>query len=271
MIAPGTPAFNVASRGNVYYHLRMRTGERDLHSGLYGGAALNAAHALMQALSGVLARGGRLPEPLRRGIAPPSEEERRGWGELPPGDEALAEQGAQPADADAAAEFHLRIFAEPAVDVNGIETGSPHFQKTVIPVEAVANVSIRLAPGQHVEEISPEFERLLRASTPRGGELEIARWAASDPGLVAPDSHAVHLALDAFERVVGRRPALIRSGGTIPIIAALGAKGIPAIVTGFALPDCQMHSPNERLRADYVPLGIAAARETFRELAKLAG
>src|SRR5205085_1407538 len=176
--------FDVAARGNVYFHLTLRTGERDLHSGLYGGAALNAVHALLQTLSGVLARDGRLPEPLRRGIVPATDEELAGWRELPSGEEELATQGAQPADARAAEEFYLRTFAEPSVDVHGIATGSPHLQKTVIPVEAVANLSIRLAPGQRVVEIAREFERLVRASVPAGAELDLELWASSPPGLV---------------------------------------------------------------------------------------
>jgi acetylornithine deacetylase/succinyl-diaminopimelate desuccinylase-like protein len=223
----------------------------------------------MQALSGVLARDGRLPEPLRKGIAAPTEEELAGWRELPTGAEELAEQGAQPADERAAEEFYARTFSEPSVDVHGIDTGSPHLQKTVIPVEAVANVSIRLAPGQRVEEIAPEFERLLRESAPAGADLKIELWAASPPGLVPADSKAIRLGLNAFERALGRRPALIRSGGTLPIVPAFSGKGIPAIVTGFGLPDSQIHSPNERLVAEYVPLGIGAARELFRELAAL--
>ena len=79
----------------------------------------------------------------------------------------------------------------------------------------------------------------------------------------------MQLGLDAFERVVGRRPALIRSGGTLPIVPALSAKGIPTVITGFGLPDSQIHSPNERLVAEYVPLGIAAARELFLAFAAL--
>jgi acetylornithine deacetylase/succinyl-diaminopimelate desuccinylase-like protein len=269
MIRPGVPSFNVATRGNIYYHLTLCTGERDLHSGLYGGAALNAAHALTKTLSSVFAVDGRLIEPLRRGIVRPSEEELAGWRELPTGAEELAEQGARPMDERAADEFYVRTFAEPSLDVHGIATGSPVLQKTVIPVEAIANVSIRLAPGQSVDEIGPELERLLREAPPAGAELRIERLASSAPGLVSADSQAVQLGLDAFERVIGRRPALIRSGGTLPIVPAFSAKGIPTIITGFALPDSQVHSPNERLRADYVPLGIAAARELFRGLAAL--
>jgi acetylornithine deacetylase/succinyl-diaminopimelate desuccinylase-like protein len=79
----------------------------------------------------------------------------------------------------------------------------------------------------------------------------------------------VQLGLDAFEQALGRRPALIRSGGTLPIVAALADKGIPTVVTGFSLPDAQIHSPNERLVADYVPLGIKAARELYLAFAGL--
>ena len=68
---------------------------------------------------------------------------------------------------------------------------------------------------------------------------------------------------------MGRRPALIRSGGTLPIVPALAGKGIPTIITGFGLPDSQLHSPNERLVAEYVPLGIATAAELYRSLAAL--
>jgi acetylornithine deacetylase/succinyl-diaminopimelate desuccinylase-like protein len=269
MIRRDVPAFNLATRGLAYFHVTLTTGERDLHSGIYGGAALNAAHALAQTISKLVARDGRLVDSLRKGLVPPTEEELAGWRELPTGADELADQGARPADPTAAEEFYLRTFAEPALDVNGFESGSPQLQKTVLPVSAVANLSIRLAPGQKVEEIAPELERLLREAAPDGAELEIELWSTSPPGLVPPDSRAIQLGLDAFERVLGRRPALIRSGGTLPIVPALADKGIPTIITGFGLPDSNIHSPNERLVADYVPLGIAAARELFRGLALL--
>jgi acetylornithine deacetylase/succinyl-diaminopimelate desuccinylase-like protein len=267
MLEPGVPAFNVAVRGLVYFHVTARTGVRDLHSGMFGGAALNAVHALTQALSSLLARDGRLPEPLRVGVAPPSADEIAGWAALPGGAAELSAQGAQPMDARAEQEFYLRTWAEPTLEINGIAGGSPDLQKTVLPVEARANVSLRLAPGQDVEEIAAAFDALLRAAAPPGTELEIERWSSSPPGLVDSSSRPLELGRDAFESVVGRRPVLIRSGGTIPIVPALSARGIPAIVTGFALADSNIHSPNERLRADYLPLGVATATELFRRLA----
>jgi acetylornithine deacetylase/succinyl-diaminopimelate desuccinylase-like protein len=269
MIRRDVPAFNVATRGMAYFHVTLRTGARDLHSGIFGGAALNAAHALIKTLDGLVAHEGTLADALRAGRAEPTDEELAGWQQLPSGRDELAEQQARPKDADAARDFYLRTFAEPAIDVNGIQTGSPVLQKTVLPVEAIANVSIRLAPGQTVDEIAPVVERILRESAPDGAELQIELWSSSPPGLVPPDAKAVRLGLDAFERALGTRPVLIRSGGTLPIVPALSDKGIPTVITGFGLPDSQIHSPNERLVADYVPLGIAAARELFLAFAAL--
>jgi acetylornithine deacetylase/succinyl-diaminopimelate desuccinylase-like protein len=269
MIRRDLPAFNVATRGLAYFHLTLRTGERDLHSGMYGGAALNAAHALISTLDKVIAHDGTLADELRAGLAAPTDEELAGWRELPPGADELADQGARAKDTSAAADFYLRTFAEPAIDVNGIATGSPNLQKTVLPVEATANMSIRLAPGQKVEEIAPVVERLLREAAPDGAELEIELWSSSPPGLVPPDAKAIQLGLDAFEKALGTRPALTRTGGTLPIVPALADKGIPTVITGFGLPDSQVHSPNERLVAEYVPLGISAARELFLAFASL--
>jgi len=269
MTTRGVPEFAVATRGLVYFHLTLRTGERDLHSGLFGGAALNALHALTQILDAVRARDGRLPEPLRAGIEPPTNEERDAWAELVLGSQMLTDAAVSPVDPRAAEEFYLRTTAEPALDVNGIAGGSPMLQKTVLPVSAEANLSIRLAPGQNVEEIAAAVEKLLRDATPEGAELEVTRLSSAPAGLVPPGAPAVQLAQDAFERTMGRRPLLVRSGGTLPIVPALVDKGIPTIVTGFATPESNIHSPNERLLAEYLPLGIETARELFRSLSAL--
>jgi acetylornithine deacetylase/succinyl-diaminopimelate desuccinylase-like protein len=253
------PSFDLGTRGLVYFHVRLRSGERDLHSGMFGGAALNGVHALMRTLEAVVA----VPDELRAGVVPPTEEEVRSWSELDPGATVLAEAGAKPMDPQAAAEFYARTVAGPAVDVNGIAGGESVLQKTVLPVSAEANVSIRLAPGQNVDEIAAAFERLLREAAPAGVVLEIERWSAAPAGLISPDTPAVRLAQDAFERVLGRRPLLLRNGGTLPIVPALADKGIPTILSGFALPGANVHSPNERLLARYIPLGVAAARETL--------
>jgi acetylornithine deacetylase/succinyl-diaminopimelate desuccinylase-like protein len=271
MIRRDLPIFIVAARGLVYFHIELRSGAHDVHSGVYGGVALNAANALIRTLGALLARGGRLAAPLREGIVPPSEEELAGAQELPAGAVELAEQGARPADPRAAEEFYVRTCAEPALDVNGIESGSPRLVKTILPAVAQANVSIRLAPGQKVSRIAATVERLLREAAPEGAELTVEVRAAAPPGVVAPNAKAIRLGLNAFERVLGVRPVLARSGGSLPILAALADRGIPTIFTGFALPDANVHAPNERLLTEYIPLSIAAARALFEEFAALRG
>ena len=123
MIREDVPAFNIATRGLVYFHVELSTGTTDLHSGIYGGAALNAAHALIRTLDKLIAADGRLAEPLRQGIIAPTAQELEDWKQLPGGADELAEQGARPADPAAAEEFYIRTTAEPALDVNGIESG----------------------------------------------------------------------------------------------------------------------------------------------------
>jgi len=269
MVAPGMPAFTVGVRGIAYFHVTLRTGRQDLHSGHYGGAALNAGLAMARMLAALAPQSGRLAEPLREGVTSPSEGELAGWRELPPGGEELRAQGAQPADSRAGEEFYLRTVAEPALDVHGIECGSARLEKAIVPAEAVANLSIRLAPGQEVDTIAAALERLLRDAAPAGAELNIELWSSSEPALVPPDTLAIELGRDAFEHVLGVRPVLVRSGGSIPIVPALTAKGVPVIISGFSLPDSNLHAPNERLPVENVVLGIAAAKELFRRLASL--
>jgi acetylornithine deacetylase/succinyl-diaminopimelate desuccinylase-like protein len=264
------PSFCTALRGLCYFHVTVRTGERDLHSGLYGGAALSATDALMQVLSAVLpGPDGRLPEPLRAGIVPPTDEEVAGWSALRDGKEELATYGARPADPRAADEFRLRTTAEPSVTVNGFESGSPRLQKTVLPADAQANVSIRLAPGQSWEEIAPVFERLLREAAPEAATVDVELLSTTDPAYVDPEAPAVQLARDAFEHVLGTRPVLTRSGGSIPIAAALGARGVPAIITGFTRPASQLHSPNENIPATALREGLETTVDVLRRFGAL--
>jgi acetylornithine deacetylase/succinyl-diaminopimelate desuccinylase-like protein len=262
------PSICTALRGLCYFHVTVRTGERDLHSGMFGGAALPATHALMQVLAAVLpGPDGRLPEELRAGIVPPTAEEVDGWTALPTGSEELASQGARPADGRAAEEFYVRTTAEPSVTVNGFEGGSARLQKTVLPVEAQANVSIRLAPGQSTAAIAPIFERLLHDAAPEWASVDVELWSTGEPGFVDPDAPAVRIVQDAFEAVLGARPVLTRSGGSIPVVAALVARGVPAIVTGFTRPTSRLHSPNEHIPASALRDGLETTIELLRRFA----
>jgi acetylornithine deacetylase/succinyl-diaminopimelate desuccinylase-like protein len=265
----GTPAFGIGTRGLVAFDIEVRTGERDLHSGLYGNAALNAIHALTQTLGGILPRDGRLPEALREGVQPLTDEERAAWRDLRPGDVVLREAGATPYDERGAEEYYERTTAEPSVDVNGILGGKPGLRNTTLPVYAAGTFTIRLAPGQRVKPIARAAERLLREAAPPGADIELKQDDSADPALFAPDLPAIKLAQDAFEEVVGTRPLLLRSGGTLPIMPALAEKGMQTILAGFALEESRIHSPNERMLVDYFPLGVATAKRVLQKFAEL--
>jgi len=199
----------------------------------------------------------------------PTDEEIASWSQLDGGAEVLAAQGARPMDSKAAEDFYLRTFVDPAVDVHGLLSGSPQLQKTVLPVEAEANVSIRIVPGQDDKAIAAEMERLMLEAAPEGAEVEVETLATGPAALVDPDSRAIKLGQDAFERAVGTRPLLMRVGGSLPVMGALEQKAIPTILTGFDLPDRNIHSPNERFRVDHIALGVETAKELFRSLGEL--
>ena len=265
----GQPIFVTSARGVLAFELTVRTGTRDVHSG-WGNALLNAVHVLAQALGALMPVDGRLPEPLRAGALPATDADRRAWALQKTPQEWLHELGARPYDERAVDEFFLRTAREPSFDINGIVGGKPGLINTTIPAEARANFTLRLAPGQDVETVAAAAERLLRGAAPDGAELQLDRQAAAEPAVVPDDEPAIRLALDAVERTFGRRPLLVAAGGTLPILAALSRRGIPAVLTGFGLSESNAHAPNERLLLEYLPLGVRTARELLTSFAALA-
>jgi acetylornithine deacetylase/succinyl-diaminopimelate desuccinylase-like protein len=267
MVGPDLPAITVGLRGVVLLTFDVRAAARDLHSGMFGGSALNSLHALHAALANVLpGPDGRVRDELRVGIAPIADAERESWKALPSGDEGLAQAGARPAYPGAGAEYVERNGSDTAVDVNQIVAGDA---RTVIPAVSRATVSIRLAPGQDPDAMGAELLRLLREGLPEGAELEVVSSHSAQPALFPVDTPAIQLAGQALERACGVAPAFTRSGGSIPIVADFGAKGIPTIVTGFVLPDDPFHAPNESFSVRGLELGEASARELLIGLADL--
>jgi acetylornithine deacetylase/succinyl-diaminopimelate desuccinylase-like protein len=267
MAGPDLPAITVGLRGVVLLTFDVRAAQRDLHSGMYGGSALNSLHALHRALAQVLPDdAGRVRDELRMGIAPVADAERESWKSLPSGDEALAAAGARPAYPGAGDEYVERNGSDTAVDVDQIVAGDA---RTVIPAVTRCTVSIRLAPGQDPEAMGAELIRLLRAGLPEGAELEVVSSHSAQPALFPVDTPAIALAAKALERACGVAPAFVRSGGSIPIVADFGAKSIPTIVTGFVLPDDPFHAPNESFSLRGLELGYKSARELLIGLAEL--
>jgi acetylornithine deacetylase/succinyl-diaminopimelate desuccinylase-like protein len=266
MVDERTPAITVGLRGMVMVEIEVRTGVRDMHSGIYGGSVLSALHVLHHMLAQVVpGPDGRVREELRAGILPPAEAERISWERLPPGEQIIAEVGGRPAYPGAAAEYYERNGADASLDINEIVGGEP---RTLVPAVARGTVSLRLAPGQRAAEIGPELERLLRDAAPPGADVKLSRHDA-DPALFEPDLPALVLGAQAIERATGTAPALIRSGGSIPVVAEFAAREIPTIVSGFALPDDAFHAPDESYRLESLELGERTARELLLALAEL--
>jgi acetylornithine deacetylase/succinyl-diaminopimelate desuccinylase-like protein len=261
-----TPAITVGLRGIVHAEISVRTCERDLHSGLYGGSVLNSLHVLHGMLAEVMpGPDGRVREELRAGIEEPAPAERESWARLRPGDEVLAEVGGRPLYPGAGAEYYERNGADASVELNEIVGGEP---RTVVPGTARATVSMRLAPRQRSEQMAAELERLLRSRVPDGAEVAIA-FHRAEPSLFDVADPVIQLAAGAIERATGTAPVMQRSGGSIPIVAELAAAGIPTIVGGYALADDAIHAPNESYRLESLRLGEASARELYAALAEL--
>jgi acetylornithine deacetylase/succinyl-diaminopimelate desuccinylase-like protein len=266
MVDAETPAITLATRGMVFAHLEVRTGERNAHSGQYGGAALNAFHALNRILAAVLAGpDGRLPDALRAGIEPPTPEELASWTQLPHGASELADAGARPADERAAAEFWERIGADSSLDVHRISGGEV---RTIVPPVATCDLSIRLAPGQDAPAISAALERLLRDALPAGADLGYTA-GTSPPWRADPVAAPLQIARRAFARACGSEPALIRTGGTIPVLAAFAQRDIPVILSGFGLGQDNIHAPDESFALASLDLGRRSARALYEDLAGL--
>jgi acetylornithine deacetylase/succinyl-diaminopimelate desuccinylase-like protein len=262
-----TPAITVGLRGIVQSDISVRVGERDLHSGIYGGSVLNALHVLHDMIAEVIpGPDGRVSEDLRVGIVEPDPAEVESWSRLRPGDEVLAEVGGRPVNPGAGAEYYRRNGADASLEVNMVMGGEP---RTVVPASARATVSLRLAPRQRSDEMAAVLERLLRANVPDGAEVEISMHRA-EPSLFDVNDPVLQLAARAIERATGVAPVMQRSGGSIPIVAELAAAGIPTIVGGFALADDAIHAPDESYRLESLRLGEASARELYAALAELA-
>jgi acetylornithine deacetylase/succinyl-diaminopimelate desuccinylase-like protein len=265
-LAPGLPAITVGTRGVVALKIKVRTSERDLHSGIYGGVVHNPNHVLVRMVAEVMpGDDGILREELRVGIAAPSEAEAEAWASLPSAEDFLRDSGASPLSPEAAADYYRRNWAEPSVDVNMFSGGEP---RTVVPATASAYITMRIAPGQNSGELQKTLEKLLRSAAPDSADIEI-EGVAADAAAFDPESPALLIARGAIKKATGSDPLLIRLGGSVPILAPLAARKIPTIVGGFLVPDDAFHAPNESYRLEALDHGLATARELYRDLAEL--
>jgi acetylornithine deacetylase/succinyl-diaminopimelate desuccinylase-like protein len=274
-VEPGRPALEVGVRGVITATVTVRTGERDAHSGLYGGAALNAAHVLSRLIADLEpGPDGRLHPSLMEGVEPPSAAELATWGDLPDAAAELAIAGIAPKGPEALADYHLRTTALPTFDVNAITCRDAGANRTIVPCEATAAISFRLVGGQDAARFWAAVQALLRERAPAGAELAFELRGSAEGAAFDPELPALRLARAAIERATGMPCAVTRSGGAIPLVTALARKGVPTALSGCALPGDRIHAPDEHLRLDQYALGVRMAREillAFGDLPAAAG
>jgi acetylornithine deacetylase/succinyl-diaminopimelate desuccinylase-like protein len=269
LVSEGWPLLTIGVRGVITGRVRVVTGVRDVHSGLYGGAALNAAHVLATLIEGTRARNGLIPEALRADVREPSPEEVASWATLPPGEGELAVGGIAPLDPDAARDFYRRTFALPTFDVNAITCRDASQHRTIIPCEATAAISLRLVPDQTVEKVWAALVEHFNGLAPEGATIELERWGASAGCAFDPSLPPLQIARRVLAEAFGHECAVARTGGAIPLVSALHRHGVPTILSGVAMVDDNVHAPNERIKLSNYEAGVRAARLLFRELAVL--
>jgi acetylornithine deacetylase/succinyl-diaminopimelate desuccinylase-like protein len=268
--APGWPAVYTALRGICYAEISVRTLQRDLHSGTYGGVAPNALETLVRILNHLKADSGeiRLPH-LYDEVQPPTEAELETWKALPFDREEFVRQevtGKVLTGLQNRTVFE-RVWALPTFEIHGIRGGFiGEGAKTVIPAQASAKVSLRLVPGLGYEKVGRELERAVAQLAPPWAEVKVTLLHGGDPVQVDVSAPAFSLLDEAFESVVGRKTVQVRAGGSIPIVGALGLSGAPVILTGIGLPDDGLHSPNEKLDLSQLWSGIQVFGRFFELL-----
>jgi acetylornithine deacetylase/succinyl-diaminopimelate desuccinylase-like protein len=249
--APGWPAVYTALRGICYAEISVRTLERDLHSGTYGGVAPNALETLVRLLAKLKDADGEIQVPkLYKAVEPPTKHELKTWKQLPFDKATFLRDEVTGQVLTGLKEYSIfeRVWALPTFEIHGIKGGFVgEGAKTVIPAQATAKVSLRLVPGQSYAKVGKQLERAVASLAPRWAEVKVTLLHGGDPVRIDVD-HPVFAVLDeAFAAVTGRPAVRVRSGGSIPIIPELGLTGAPVLLTGIGLPDDGLHSPNEKL------------------------
>ena len=272
---PGIPAVYTALRGICYAEISVRTLQRDLHSGTYGGVAPNAIETLVRILAELKDEDGEIRIPkLYKAVEPPSKAELKAWRKLPFDKEAYLRDEVTAKALTGLKDYSVleRTWALPTFEIHGIRGGFVgDGAKTVIPAHATAKVSIRLVQGQRYEKVARQLERAVAKLAPKWADVKVTLLHGGDPVQVDVSAPVFEIMNEAFESVVGRGAVPVRSGGSIPIVAELGLAGAPVVVTGIGLPDDGLHSPNEKLDLAQLWNGIQIFGRFFEMFAERGG
>jgi acetylornithine deacetylase/succinyl-diaminopimelate desuccinylase-like protein len=240
-----------ALRGLCYAEISVRTLQRDLHSGTYGGAAPNALETLVRILADLKDEDGKIHvRKLYKAVEEPTKAELKSWKQLPFDEERFLTEEVTGKALTGLDDYSVleRVWALPTFEIHGIKGGFVgEGAKTVIPAQASAKVSLRLVPGQEFEKVARQLRKAVSRFAPKWADVDVRVLHGGDPVQVDVDSPAFDLLDQAFEEAVGRKVVHARAGGSIPIVPELGLAGAPVILTGIGLPDDGLHSPNEKL------------------------
>ena len=257
-----TPALTTRLRGMAYLQLTLKAASKDLHSGLFGGSALNPINALTRILGDLHDATGRVQLPgFYDGVQDVPAALAAEWAALGFDEPAfLAGVGLLHPAGEQGRPALERLWARPTADINGIWGGYQGAgSKTVIAAEAGAKVSFRLVPGQDPAAIADAFRAFVTARLPPDARAEIEVFASA-PGVEIPgDSHWVAAARAALSAEYGRPAILMGSGGSIPVVESMKRLlGVDSLLLGFGLDDDQVHSPNEKFEWRCLHHGIRA-------------
>ena len=270
MYAEGLPTLCIGLRGLVYTEIEATGPKRDLHSGLYGGAAPNAVFGLVELLGKLKNAEGVIQIPgFYDDVEEPAAAELASWDSLPFDETQFLshEVGSTALTGEPGRSVLERVWSRPTLEVHGIAGGfTAAGAKTVIPAKAVAKVSMRLVPNQDPEKILAAYKAFVVASAPKGIAVEVRVLSYGSAIVVNPDHPAIKVAAESFAAVLGRETVFTRSGGSIPIVGDFARNlKIPTILMGFGLPDDGLHSPNEKYKIENYFIGIKTVAHFFEQ------
>jgi acetylornithine deacetylase/succinyl-diaminopimelate desuccinylase-like protein len=267
-----TPAITSALRGMVYEEVIVSCADRDLHSGLFGGAAWNPIRVLSRIIADLHDREGRITLPnFYDGVPEPPTQVKAQWSSLGlTAEDFLGQVGLGTPAGESDRMLIEQIQSRPTCDVNGIIGGyTGEGTKTVIPAEARAKISFRLVGEQDPQAISRAFEAFVRERLPADARVEFIHHKGSRALQLPFDMSDLSRAQAALADEWGRAPVTIGSGGSIPIVGDFKrVLGLDTLLVGFGLDDDRVHSPNEKYDLQSFHKGT---RSWARILAAMAG
>jgi acetylornithine deacetylase/succinyl-diaminopimelate desuccinylase-like protein len=249
MIANDTPSITVGLKGLSYLQVEVTGPNRDLHSGIYGGAVANPINVLCSMIAQLHDENERINIPgFYDKVVELSGEERKEMGEAPFDiDKYKKALDIKEVCGEAGYTTLERASIRPTLDVNGIWGGyTGEGAKTVLPSKAFAKISMRLVPGQDSAEITKLFTNHFKSLAPPCVDVKVENFHGGEPVVTPTDSVAYKAASKAMEATFGKRPIPVRSGGSIPIVALFeDVLELKSILMGFGLDSDAIHSPNE--------------------------